>query len=563
MKKKNLLTRVIIIAIVTITGLYLVIGPRRRPTVQDFKWSGIKANLKNNIHLGLDLQGGSHLVMRVKTEEFLRRLTEENYVAAQNAAKDAGFEVKGGRADTSPGNYRVVLQIADPAKVTEAKEAVQKKVELGDTSVWNYSASGDTLTWSMTAAAERLLADNATTQALNIIESRINALGIAEPTLQTHGAQSSHQLLLQMPGVQDPERVKDILKGESRLELVHVVSPPSPSPATEYATEQEAIASLNSGGQIPPNRRVLPYAERGEKSQDPNQPRQTRWVVVETPAIIDGSELRNATAIPAQGGRADDYEINFSLKKSGADKFGAWTGSHINEYMGVVLNDEVKSVAFIKSQIFDSGQITGRFTKNSAEDLALTLRSGALPAPIEYLEERTVGPSLGQDSIRAGVRASLVGLALVVVFMLFYYRGSGVNAVVALLLNMILMLAGLIVFGATLTLPGIAGIILTIGMAVDSNVLIFERIREELRSGKTIPSSVDLGFNRAFITIIDTHVTTIISSLFLFVFGTGPIRGFAVTLVIGLLVNLFSAVYVSRTIFIWLLSRKKVESLSI
>ncbi len=563
MKKQNLLTRVIIIIIVTIGGLYLVIGPRHRPTLQDFTWSGIKRTLASNIHLGLDLQGGSHLVMRVKTEEFLRRLTEENYVAAQNAAKDAGFDPKGGRADTAPGNYRVVLQIADASKVNEAKEAVEKKIELGDRSVWNYSASGDTLTWSMAAAAERLLAENATTQALNIIESRINALGIAEPTLQTHGAQTSHQLLLQMPGVQDPERVKDILKGESRLELVHVVSPPNPSPAQTYATEQEAIASLNSGGTIPPNRRVLPYSERIEKSADPNQQREKRWVVVETPAIIDGSELRNATATPSQGGRSDDYEINFSLKKSGADKFGAWTGSHVNEYMGVVLNDEVKSIAFIRSQIFDSGQISGRFTKNSAEDLALTLRSGALPAPIEYLEERTVGPSLGQDSIRAGVRASVVGLALVIVFMLFYYRGSGVNAVVALILNMILMLAGLIVFGATLTLPGIAGIILTIGMAVDSNVLIFERIREEWRSGKTIPSSVDLGFNRAFITIIDTHVTTIISSLFLFVFGTGPIRGFAVTLVIGLLVNLFSAVYVSRTIFIWLLSRKKVESLSI
>jgi len=563
MKKKNLLTRVIIIAIVTIGGLYLVIGPRHRPSPKDFSWSGIKTNLKNNIHLGLDLQGGSHLVMRVKTEEFLRRLTEEDYVAAQNAAKDAGFEPKGGRADTSPGNYRVVLQIPDPSKADEVKEAVQKKVELGDTSVWNYAVQGDTLSWTMTAAAERLLADNATTQALNIIESRINALGITEPTLQTHGAQSSHQILLQMPGVQDPERVKEILKGESRLELVHVISPPSPAPATDYATQQDAIASLNSAGTIPPNRRVLPHSERLEKTEDPNQQRQKRWVVVETPAIIDGSELRNATAVPSQGGRADDYEINFSLKRSGADKFGAWTGSHINEYMGVVLNGEVKSIAFIKSQIFDSGQITGRFTKNSAEDLALTLRSGALPAPIEYLEERTVGPSLGADSIRAGVRASLVGLALVVVFMLIYYRGSGVNAVVALILNMILMLAGLIVFGATLTLPGIAGIILTIGMAVDSNVLIFERIREELRSGKTIPSSVELGFNRAFITIIDTHVTTIISSLFLFVFGTGPIRGFAVTLVIGLLVNLFSAVYVSRTIFIWLLSRKKMESLSI
>lgn len=567
MKKKNLLTRVIIIAVVTVIGIYLVIGPRRRPNTKDFTWSGIKQNLKSNIHLGLDLQGGSHLVMRVKTEEYLKRLTEGNYSAAQNAAKDAGYDVKGGQANTSGGNYSLALQLADPSKATEVKDAVEKKIELGDSSVWSYSSSGDTISWTMTQAAERTLADNATTQALNIIDSRINALGITEPTLQTHGAQSSHQILLQMPGVQDPERVKRILQGESRLELVHVISPPSPAPASTYQSEAEAIASLNSAGTIPPNRKILPYQERidktADKSTDPNQQKPKQWVVVEVPAIIDGTELRNAAAIPSAGGRADDYEINFSLKKTGAEKFGAWTGAHVNEYMGVVLNGEVKSIAFIKSQIFDSGQISGRFTKESADDLALTLRSGALPAPIEYLEERTVGPSLGQDSIRAGVRASLVGLALVVVFMLFYYRGSGVNAVVALLLNMILMLAGLIVFGATLTLPGIAGIILTIGMAVDSNVLIFERIREELRSGKTVPSAVDLGFDRAFITIIDTHVTTIISSLFLFVFGTGPIRGFAVTLVIGLLVNLFSAVYVSRTIFIWLLSRKRMETLSI
>src|SRR5689334_1789700 len=567
MKKKNILQRTIIIVVVTIIGLYLVIGPRRRPHLKDFTWSGIKATLASNIHLGLDLQGGSHLVMRVKTEEYLRRLTEENYVAAQNAAKDAGYEVKGGQADTSGGTYRVTLEPADASKAEEIKEAVQKKVELGDTNVWGYSASGGRLTWTMTQAAQRTLADNATQQALNIIESRINALGITEPTLQTHGAQSSHQILLQMPGVQDPERVKNILQGESRLELVHVIGPPSPSPATTYTREAEAVASLGGTGTVPPNRKVLPYQERisptTNGSQDQAQ-KPKQWVVVEVPAIIDGSELRNASAIPTQGGRSDDYEINFSLKKSGADKFGAWTGAHINEYMGVVLNGEVKSVAYIKSQIYDQGQISGRFTKNSAEDLALTLRSGALPAPIEYLEERTVGPSLGQDSIRAGVRASLVGLALVVLFMLVYYRGSGVNAVVALLLNMMLMLAGLIVFGATLTLPGIAGIILTIGMAVDSNVLIFERIREELRSGKTVPSAVEQGFGHAFITISDTHVTTIISSLFLFVFGTGPIRGFAVTLVIGLLVNLFSAVYVSRTIFMWELGRKeKVESLSI
>src|SRR6266576_5432851 len=507
MKKKNLLQRTIIIAVVTLIGLYIVIGPRHRPSLRDFTWSGIKATLASNIRLGLDLKGGSHLVMRVKTEEFLKRLTEDNAIAAQNAAKDAGFEVKEARAETTGGNYRVLLVPADPSKATEIRQAVEKRVELGEGHGWTYSSSGGTLVWSLTAAAQRTLADDATTQALRIIESRINALGVTEPTLQTHGSQSSHQILLQMPGVTDPERVKQLLKGESRLELVHIVSPPSPAPSQTYATKEEAIASLNSGGTIPPNRHVLPYSERAEPtaagSQKPDEQKPVKWAVVESPAIINGTELRNASAVPTRAGASDEYEISFSLKKNGADKFGAWTGAHINEYMGVVLNDEVKSIAFIKAQITDSGQIEGRFTKQSAEDLALTLRSGALPAPIEYLEERTVGPSLGQDSIRSGVRASIVGLALVVLFMLVYYRGSGVNAVIALLLNIILMLAGLMLFQATLTLPGIAGIILTIGMAVDSNVLIFERIREELRSGKTIPSAIEQGFARAFVTIID------------------------------------------------------------
>lgn len=563
MKKKSLRFRVIVITLVTIAGLYLVIGPRRRPTLRDFTWSGIKATLASNIHLGLDLQGGSHLVMRVKVEDYLKRLTEEAYTAAQNAAKDAGFEIKDGRPETNPGNYRVILEAADASKVNDIKAAIEQKIELADTSVWTYSASGAQMTWAMTSTAQRSLSADATKQALDIIDRRINALGITEPTLQSHGAQNAHQILLQMPGVSDPERVKDILKGQSRLEMVHVIGPQNPAPAATYPTREAAIQSL--GGSVPPNRTVLPYIERAD-TNDKNQPQTppTQYVVVESPAIISGDEIRNATASQSQGGSINDFAINFSLKKGGADKFGAWTGANINNYMGVVLNGEVRSIAFIRSQIFDSGQISGRFTQAQAEDLALILRSGALPAPIEYLEERTVGPSLGADSIRAGVRASLVGLALVVVFMLVYYRGSGINAVIALLLNMILMLAGLIVFGATLTLPGIAGIILTIGMAVDSNVLIFERIREEILSGKTIPSAVEQGFSRAFITIIDTHVTTIVSSLFLFVFGTGPIRGFAVTLVIGLLVNLFSAVYVSKTIFIWLLSRKeKVESLSI
>jgi preprotein translocase subunit SecD len=566
MKKKNLLQRTIIIVLITLAGFYIVIGPRHRPTLHDFTWSGIKATLASNIHLGLDLKGGSHLVMRVKTDEVLKNLTLADAVAIEKAAKDAGLPVKEAKPEVAGGGgYRITLESTDPSKLAEIEEAVKKKIDLSD---WTSSISGNTIVWTLPPSSQSRLAEQATEQAQRIIESRLDAVGVAEPLVQRHGSQSSHQILVQMPGIHDPERVKQLLKAESKLELVHVVSPPrTQSSVQTYNTEEEAKASL--GGTVPTNRRVLPYTERAEPSTagsapaTDNAPKEKKWVVVESPAVVDGSELRNAAATQSRAG-SDSYQISFALKPSGAEKFGSWTGANIDQYMGVILNDEVKSIAYIKSQISDQGEISGSFTKQSADDLALTLRSGALPAPIEYMEERTVGPSLGQDSINSGVRASGVGLVLVVLFMLVYYRGSGVNAVVALMLNMILMLAGLILFQATLTLPGIAGIILTIGMAVDSNVLIFERIREELRTGKTIPSAIEQGFARAFVTIIDTHVTTIISSLFLFVFGTGPLRGFAVTLVLGLLINLFSAVYVSRTIFMWELSRKrKMESLSI
>ncbi len=562
MKKRNLLHRGIIIAVVTLVGLYIVIGPRHRPTLQDFTWTGIKATLANNIRLGLDLRGGSHLVMRVKVDDFLKQLTMDIASAAEMAATQAGFQIAEVRTDTTSG-YSVTLVASDVANLSQIEEAVKSKVDLND---WSMSTSGNEITWSLSITSQRSLSEQATQQAEKIINDRLDQFGVAEPLVQRHGAQSAHQILVQMPGIQDPERVKELLKADSKLELVHIISPPSPAPSQTYATEAEAIASL--GGTIPGNRRVLAYTERDEPTAAgqtaPEGPKEKRWVVVSSPPVVDGSELRNASPVQSRGA-VDDYQISFSLKPEGAKKFGAWTGANINQYMGVVLNNEVRSIAFIKSQIYDQGEISGRFTRNSAEDLALILRSGALPATIEYLEERTVGPSLGADSIRAGVRASLYGLLFVVVFILFYYRGAGINAVVALALNMILLLALLILFEATLTLPGIAGIILTIGMAVDSNVLIFERIREELRSGKTVMSAVEQGFARAFVTIIDTHVTTIVSALFLFVFGTGPLRGFAVTLALGLIVNLFSAVYVSRTIFLVVLSRKgrRAESLSI
>jgi len=524
----------------------------------DFTWEGIKNNVSENINLGLDLRGGSHLVMRVKTDDYLKILTENNQSAAVLAAKEAQLPVADGSNIAANNNYQVTLNLTDTSKNQEIIDAVKKKVDFTN---WTESTSGNTISWSLPVAAQNILKDQAVTQAERIIESRINAFGVKEPTFARHGATDSGQLLLQMPGVDDPQRIKKLIGETSKLELMKIVSPPNPSPVQIYPTQEAAAASI-AGAQ---NRKVMVYADRDvtQNAALPADQQPKQYVVVETPAVVDGSELRDAAAV-SRTGNDSDYQISFSFKPNGAQKFGDWTGKNVGNYMAVVLDNEVKSAAYIKSQIFDSGEISGRFTKSTAEDLSLTLKSGSLPAEIEYQEERTVGPSLGADSIRAGVAASLAGLVLIVIFMLIYYRGAGVNAVIALILNMLLTLAGLIVLDSTLTLPGIAGLILGIGMAVDSNVLIFERMREELRAGKSVAKSVEQGFDRAFITIIDTHITTILSSVILYMYGSGPIRGFAVTLILGLLINLFSAVFVSRTIFMWLLERNpNMKKLSI
>lgn len=565
MNRTGLWIRTGIIIAVTLVGVYLVFGPRRLPTAADFSLQGVKDNLAANINLGLDLKGGSHLVMRVNLDDYLKTLTENNAQATVTAIQDVKepkLNVANSSTTAENGNYAITVTMADGTDLQTVVTEVGKKVDLRN---WAESRSGNTITWSLGAATQNLLKDQAVEQALKIIESRINAFGVKEPTLQRQGSSTSGRILLQMPGVEDPERVKNLIGADSNLALMKIVSPGNPSPVTTYPTKEAAEQSL--GGKVPANRKVLPYSERDEPtsaaSTPADQKKPTKWVVVEYPAVVDGSELRDAAAVSRTGGQGD-YQISFSFKPSGAQKFGEWTGKNINNYMAVVLNDEVKSAAFIKSQIFDSGEISGRFTKQSAEDLALTLKSGALPAKISYQEERTVGPSLGADSIRAGVEASLGGLAFVILFMLFYYRIAGINAVIALVLNMILTIAALVVIKSTLTLPGIAGLILGIGMAVDSNVLIFERIREELRDGFDIPTSISMGFDRAFVTIIDTHITTIISSLILYMTGSGPIRGFAVTLILGLLINLFTAVFVSRTIFNWELSlRPNLQKLSI
>jgi preprotein translocase subunit SecD len=284
------------------------------------------------------------------------------------------------------------------------------------------------------------------------------------------------------------------------------------------------------------------------------------WYIVDRAPIVTGKDLRTAQETHSNPNNPGQWQVNFTLSQDAAKRFGPFTEQNIGHQLAIVLEHKIESAPNINGKIEDQGMIEGNFSQEAAHDLALVLRAGALPADIKYLEQRTVGPSLGQDSIRHGVQASILSLVVVMIFMVFYYRLSGVNAVLALILNLLLLLAALSLFGATLTLPGIAGVILTIGMGVDSNVLVFERVREELRNGKSAAASVDAGFDKAFLTIIDTHVTTVVSAFFLFWFGTGPIKGFAVTLTVGLIANVFTAIFVSKTIFQYHLSKMERQA---
>jgi preprotein translocase subunit SecD len=385
------------------------------------------------------------------------------------------------------------------------------------------------------------------------IRRRVDELGLVEPTIAEHG-RGENEILVQLPGEDDPDRVKNIIKAGGQLELRRVAD------ERTYSSEVEALSAL--GGVLPPGTTLVRGRPEVARPGLP-APAGDIWYVLDRVPVVTGRDLRSASPQPSTESPGS-WEVSFSLSREAAPRFGRFTEQNTGRQMAIVVDSRVYSAPVIQGRIDDQGRITGRFGSEEARDLALVLRAGALPASIDYLEERSVGPSLGADSIRQGVRASVVGLILVMIFMLFYYRTAGVNAVVALWLNLIILLAALAYFGAALTLPGIAGVILTIGMGVDSNVLVFERIREELRAGKAPASAVDAGFDRAFLTVIDTHVTTIVSAIFLFMFGTGPVRGFAITLIIGLSANIFTAIYVSRTIFGWHLTRMpRQASLSI
>jgi preprotein translocase subunit SecD len=503
----------------------------------------LKENIRNRIRLGLDLKGGTHLVLQVLVEDAVNitnDLTRER-LADELRAKNIPY------ADVQKVDSTHILIKGIPQEKSSDVQTLASE-QFPD---WDFSReAGDPLARRLMLknSAAAAIRSQALEQSRNTIRNRIDQLGVTEPTIADYGGPADYELVVQLPGVDDPGRVKDIIQSTAMLTLKIVQDGP-------YASREAALAA--HGGILPPDSELLPgRRESGSEGQGGEA-----WYIVNRIAAVTGRDLRDAQPRTDENGRPS---VNFNLTRDGAIRFGRVTGQNIGKQLAIILDNRVIDAPSIQSQITDSGRISPLPTMNYASDLALVLRSGALPASIKYLEERTVGPSLGADSIRHGVVASIVGLMAVMGFMLFYYRGAGINANLALILNVIILVAALAYFGAVLTLPGIAGVILTVGMGVDSNVLIFERIREELRMGKTVGAAVAGGFDHAFVTIIDTHVTTIVSAMILFTFGTGPIRGFAVTLTIGLLANLFTSVFVSRTIFDYVLTqRQKGDAISI
>jgi preprotein translocase subunit SecD len=527
----KLITIVLIFVVFFTLGVYPILAQRFKLPAPDWL-------MAKQLKLGLDLRGGVHLVLRVHTDEALQISTTTTAEQFRESLRNAGVTV-GALTVTSPTSFKV-------EGVPQDRDAEFKRVAEEQTSV-NYdrsSGAGGTYEFTMKSNVAKDMREQTVVQAQETIERRVNELGVAEPNISRYG-QSGDQLLVQLPGVSEVARAKEIIRSTAILELKLVEAGPSPS--------REALLQAH-GGQVPPDMEVgTGAAATGEAG--------TSYYLVRKVAAVTGQDLRGASPSLDENGRP---AVRFLLTPEGSRKFGKVTGDNIGRYLAIILDRRVQSAPRIEGRITDEGRISGNFTQQEAADLALILRSGALPASMSYLEERTIGPTLGADSIRSGVLASTAGLTLVVLFMLAYYKLSGINAVVAMVCNLIILLGLMAYFGATMTLPGIAGFILTMGMGVDSNVLIFERIKEELAAGRGARAAVNAAFQRVVLTLLDTHVTSLIAAAFLFQFGTGPIRGFATTLTIGLLTNLFTSIFVSKTLFeLALLRRPGAHAISI
>jgi preprotein translocase subunit SecD len=536
----NIRNKAILVAAVLLVCIYGVIG---LPKSKD----ELLKNWNENIKLGLDLKGGSQLVLQVQVQDAFKAEADQTIDRLKTEMqKDGVTYVSMDRNDPQ------TLDAAETIEVTVKGVPADKVGAFRDIITsrfdgWNansISGSDFRLTYKPTEAG--VLRKDTVERAMRTIENRINGLGLAEATVQQRGgAQNESEILVQMPGVDDPARVKSILQAAAMLSITEVRGGP-------YTGRAEGLAQ--NGGVLPLGSELVREKARAGSQGE-------AWWLVSRNAVVTGRDLRNARPAQDEFGK---WETSFTLSQDAAKRFGRFTESNVGNKLAVILDKQAFSVATIQSRIEDSGRITGIGDQTSASDLALTLTSGSLPAGIVYLEERTVGPSLGADSIRDGLMAGMVGVSIVVLVMLVYYKKAGINATLALVLNALILLAVLAYFGAVLTLPGIAGFILTIGMAVDSNVLIFERIREELRNGKGVVAAINAGFGKAFLTIIDTHITTVVSCAFLFVFGSTAVKGFALTLVIGLVANLFTAVFVSKLIFDWeTATKKQLTTLSI
>jgi preprotein translocase subunit SecD len=487
---------------------------------------------QQKVRLGLDLKGGVHLVMRVQTDDALRLETESTSERLRETLSEAGINANVTAASTT--EFRVEGVPAD--RDQEFRRIADEETSA---SYNRESGAGGTYAYRLKPNVANQLRQEAVTQALQTIERRVNALGVAEPIVALHGT-AGDQILVQLPGVSDVARAKEIIRSTALLELKIVEGGPA-------ASREDLLRQHN--GKEPSGMEVVPGVSEAVDGGRPT----TVYYLVRQVAAVTGRDLRNARPSLDENNQP---AVSFSLKSDGARKFGNVTSANIGRQLAIVLDGRVQSAPVIEGRITDEGQIRGGFTTQEVQDLSLVLKSGALPASLTYLEERTVGPTLGRDSVRAGVMASLVGLGLVALFMLGFYKLSGINALLSVALNLVILLGFMAYIGATMTLPGIAGFILTIGMGVDSNVLIFERIKEELAAGKGARAAVGAGFDRVFLTILDTHIASLIAAAFLFQFGTGPIRGFATTLFFGLLSNVFTAVFVSRTIFETVLGRR-------
>ncbi|HUQ49308.1 MAG TPA: protein translocase subunit SecD [Terriglobales bacterium] len=525
--KKNLGIKTAIIIVTLLVFLYGTFG-----IPSGLGKESLKAAMLKRIHLGLDLKGGTHLILQVVVKEAVNAHTDRALDELQAEMKSKNIPYA--EITKSPDQPDKIIIKGIPADQAGAVRNYAGE----QLTTYTVGSEDNAITVTLKPSEVREIEKRAVMQSIETIRSRVDTLGVAEPVIQEHGL-GEHQILVQLPGVDDPARVKDIIQSTAMLEIKQGFG--------TYATQEEAQRNAT------PDKIVLPAA--------PGSREAGQFHVVARRSAVAGSDIRDASMTRDENGLA---AVRFVLTTAAGKKFADFTGANVGNQLAVVLDNKVREVANIQEQIREEGRITGTFTDQAATDLALVLRSGALPASIRYLEDRPVSASLGADSVRQGVTAAIVGLVAVMIFMFIYYKGAGINANLGLILNLVVLLGFLGFTGATLTLPGIAGVILTIGMGVDSNVLIFERIREELRHGKLPGTAVEQGFARAWLTIIDTHVTTIVSALILFIFGSGPVRGFAITLAFGLLANLFTSVFVSRVIFDAILNKhQRGEALSI